>query len=78
VPTLEELATGNVEQLVEASVSRIDGEKWPGVHTPAARSMTDREIAALLTYVRNSWGNDASAVQPAEVGNILEEMGRNP
>jgi len=78
VPNLKELATGNADRLVEASVSRIDGDKWPGVHTPAARDMTDREIAALLTYVRNSWGNDASAVQPAEVGNILEEMGRNP
>lgn len=78
VPNLKELATGNVKGLVEASVSRIDGDKWPGVHTPAARDMTDREIAALLTYIRNAWGNDASAVQPAEVGNILEEIGRNP
>ena len=29
--------------------------------------LDDREIAAVLTYVRNSWGNAAAAVSPGEV-----------
>lgn len=29
--------------------------------------MTDDEVASLLTYVRSSWGNSASAVTAAEV-----------
>ena len=29
--------------------------------------LSDTEIAAVITYVRNSWGNSASDVQPAEV-----------
>jgi cytochrome c oxidase subunit 2 len=29
--------------------------------------LSDTEIAAVITYVRNSWGNKASDVQPAEV-----------
>jgi mono/diheme cytochrome c family protein len=29
--------------------------------------MSDEEVAAVLTYVRRSWGNSASAVTPADV-----------
>jgi cytochrome c oxidase subunit 2 len=31
------------------------------------QQLSDTEIAAVLTYARNSWGNKASDVQPAEV-----------
>lgn len=29
--------------------------------------MTDEEIAAVVTYIRSSWGNNASAVTPQQV-----------
>jgi cytochrome c oxidase subunit II len=31
------------------------------------KQLSDTEIAAVITYARNSWGNKASDVQPAEV-----------
>ena len=31
------------------------------------KQLSNAEIAAVLTYVRNSWGNKAGEVQPAEV-----------
>ena len=31
------------------------------------RQLSDAELAAVITYTRNSWGNKASEVQPAEV-----------
>ena len=31
------------------------------------KQLSDTEIAAVLTYVRASWGNKAAEVQPAEV-----------
>ena len=34
---------------------------------PFKQALSDAEIAAVITYVRNSWGNKASDVQPAEV-----------
>jgi cytochrome c oxidase subunit 2 len=34
---------------------------------PFGKQLSDTEIAAVITYVRNSWGNKASDVQPAEV-----------
>ena len=33
-------------------------------------AMSDEELAALLTYVRTSWGNQAPAVTPAEVAQV--------
>jgi hypothetical protein len=29
--------------------------------------MTDDQVAAILTYIRGSWGNAAAAVSPFEV-----------
>jgi cytochrome c oxidase subunit II len=34
---------------------------------PFAKVLSDTEIAAVLTYARNSWGNKSGEVQPAEV-----------
>jgi mono/diheme cytochrome c family protein len=44
----------------------IDGEEYKQ-HMPAQAYLTDQQIADVLTYVRNSFGNKASAVQVAEV-----------
>ena len=30
--------------------------------------LKDDQIAAVLTYIRNSWGNAAAAVSPDDVG----------
>jgi len=32
--------------------------------------LTDDQIAAILTYVRSSWGNKAEAVKPADVAAV--------
>jgi cytochrome c oxidase subunit 2 len=32
-----------------------------------AKQLSDTEIAAVITYARNSFGNKANEVQPAEV-----------
>ena len=37
---------------------------------PPQPYLTDQQIADILTYVRNSFGNKASAVTPAEVKNV--------
>jgi len=34
---------------------------------PYAHQLSPTEIAAVLTYVRSTWGNDAPAVAPAAV-----------
>ena len=43
------------------------GNPRPFGMPPFAQRLTDAQIAAVLTYVRNSWGNSAPAVAPAEI-----------
>ena len=45
------------------------GTKYPGQvpMTPFGLMLNDDEIAAVLTYVRNSFGNKASAISPDKV-----------
>jgi len=47
----------------------IDGDTFNNVMPPQS-TLTDEEIANVLTYVRNSFGNKASAVTVAEVKKI--------
>ena len=44
----------------------IEGETWSN-SMPANSYLTDQQVADVLTYVRNSFGNKASAVSAAEV-----------
>ena len=43
-----------------------------------ADELSDAEIAAILSYIRTSFGNDASEVTPAEVARLREEQGSHP
>lgn len=45
----------------------IDGDEFHNPMPPQAGQLTDQQIADALTYVRNSFGNKASAVSPADV-----------
>ena len=35
--------------------------------TPFGQKLSDEQAAALLTFVRNSWGNAARAVEPKDI-----------
>lgn len=41
---------------------------------PTFRGMSDEELASVLTYIRQSWGNDASAVKPEMVTDAREAL----
>jgi mono/diheme cytochrome c family protein/glucose/arabinose dehydrogenase len=47
----------------------VNGKKYPGQvpMTPFEGLLNDKEVAAVLTYVRNSFGNKAPAIQPEKV-----------
>lgn len=55
----------------------VDGVKYPGQvpMTPFAGLLDDDGVAAVLTYVRNSFGNKASAIDPEKVKQIRKETG---
>jgi mono/diheme cytochrome c family protein len=41
-------------------------------------SLSDREIATVLTFVRASWGNQAGGLSEAEVGALRTTLGVEP
>ena len=47
----------------------VNGETYNGVMTPHA-FLTDEEVAGVLTYVRQSFGNDAEPITVEEVAEV--------
>lgn len=67
-----EWVVGPVENLVRIQLRGLNGPIEVAGQTydnqmPAQAYQSDEQIAAVLTYVRNSWGNEASPVEPATV-----------
>jgi mono/diheme cytochrome c family protein len=70
-----EWVTGDPERLIKLTLHglmgpfELNGKKYDGLvpMTPFGGMLDDAEIAAVLTYVRNSFGNKATAVKPAQV-----------
>jgi mono/diheme cytochrome c family protein len=53
---------------------KVKGEDWgTGQMLAWQETLTDEDIAHVLTYVRNSWGNKAVAVKPEQVAKIRKE-----
>jgi hypothetical protein len=50
----------------------LQGKKYSGQvpMTPFGGMLNDEEIASVLTYVRNSFGNNAPAVAPGKVKQV--------
>ena len=50
-------------------------DKPTGLAMPAfGWKLTDAEIADLTTYIRNAWGNHASAVSASDVAKVRKEL----
>lgn len=73
-----EWVTGDPERLIKVTLKGLQGpitvagKPYPGqVPMTAFESLlTDEEMAAVLTYVRNAFGNRAPAVRPGDVADI--------
>ncbi|SMO48740.1 PVC-type heme-binding CxxCH protein [Fodinibius sediminis] len=67
----EELLTKIVLKGLQGPIE-VGGEKYPGQvpMTAFGGMLNDEEVAAVLTYVRNAFGNDASPVTPDKVKKI--------
>ena len=67
--------TGNEERLIKIALKgiygpiEVNGIKYPGQvpMTPFAGLLNDDELAAVLTYVRNDFGNKASVISATKV-----------
>jgi len=74
--------TGNEDRLIKLTLKgimgpmEVKGKTYPGQvpMTPFGGMLNDTEIAAVLTFVRNSFGNQASAISPEKVSEIRERI----
>ena len=48
----------------------LHGKEGTMLMPPVGSALTDDQIANVLTYVRRSWGNAASAIDPAQVAEV--------
>ena len=53
----------------------VNGVEYNGV-MPSMGHLPDEDLAAALTYVLKSWGNDGAAVSAAEVAALRAELGK--
>jgi mono/diheme cytochrome c family protein/sugar lactone lactonase YvrE len=70
---------GNEDRLIKLVLHglhgpiEVNGKQYPGqVPMTAFKQLSDDEVAAVLTYVRNSFGNKAPMVSPAKVKEVRE------
>ncbi len=78
-----EWVTGPVSNLILIQLRGLKGPievagkvyEFPAGMTPMAYQ-SDEQIAGVLTYIRNSFGNKASAVKPEQVAPLRGEVGK--
>ena len=71
-------ANGDPERLIKLTLKgllgpiEVQGKEYPGQvpMTPFEALLNDEEIAAVLTFTRNSFGNKASVIKPAQVSRV--------
>ena len=51
----------------------VKGQEWNGTMPPWKGTLTDKQIAEVLTFVRSSWGNSAGPVTEAEVASAAKK-----
>jgi mono/diheme cytochrome c family protein len=71
-----EWVTGDEERLIRVVLHgltgeiEVAGEPFSGAMPAWGPSLDDAQIAAILTYIRRSWGNTAAAIAPATVARV--------
>jgi mono/diheme cytochrome c family protein len=54
---------------------RVNGADYNLSMANMGAGLSDEDLAAVLTYIRQSWGNKASAVTPEQVKAVRAEVG---
>ena len=57
---------------------QVEGKDWNLNMAPMGAPLSDADLAAVLTYIRSSWGNKAGPVTPDEVKSVRAAIGGHP
>ena len=74
--------TGNEERLIKLTLNgimgplKLSGKTYPGQvpMTPFGGMLNDKEVASVLTFVRNTFGNKAAPILPETVKKVREKI----
>jgi mono/diheme cytochrome c family protein len=73
----QDQATSLIRVVLEGSRAVATAAHPTGPAMPSfAWKLSDADIAAVVTYIRNAWGNAASRVSPGDVGNLRRVLHR--
>jgi hypothetical protein len=53
---------------------QIKGQPWNLAMPAMGAALSDEDLAATLTYIRQSWGNKAPAVSPDQVKAVRAQL----
>ena len=54
---------------------KVKDQEWNLAMPNMGAALSDDDLAAVLTYIRQSWGNKASIITPAQVSAVRKEIG---
>jgi mono/diheme cytochrome c family protein len=57
---------------------KVSGKDWNLSMAAMGMALPDENLAAVLTYIRGSWGNKAGAVTADDIKKIRAEIGNSP
>ncbi len=61
-----------------AGAIQVGGKDWNMNMAAMGAALPDEDVAAVLTYIRSSWGNKADAVTADDVKKVRAEIGKSP
>lgn len=76
-----EWVTGSPNRIIRIPLSgltgpiQVNGQEWNLSMPAMGAAMSDEDLAGVLTYIRQSWGNNASEITPDEVKAVRAQIG---
>lgn len=67
-----------IPQLGLAGDVHVEGQDWNLQMAPMGAALSDSDLAAVLTYIRASWGNKGGPVSPEDVKKIRADIAGHP
>jgi mono/diheme cytochrome c family protein len=61
-----------------AGAIQVGGKDWNLNMAAMGAALPDEDVAAVLTYIRTSWGNQAAAVTSDDVKKVRAAIGKSP
>ncbi len=73
--------SGNPNRMIQIPLTglsgpvQVAGKEWNLAMPAMGAALSDDDLAAVLSYIRQTWGNKASAVTPEQVKTIRAKLG---